>query len=196
MRLFALILILCIIISCSDNKQKKISQKSNSIQQEYLKMGGEISNLAQAKLLKNVSQAMKKGGPGHAIEFCNIKAMPLMDSLSKLHNCQIKRIATKFRNPVDMPQTGKEHEQLNQYQKTFEMGKSLEPIVHVFDDRIEYYKPIMLGKAACLKCHGDPGKHITKETLKKIHERYPTDLATGFALNDFRGAWKITFNRK
>jgi len=195
MRLFTLILILSIIFSCSDKKQKATPQEPDSIQQEYLKMGNEVSKLAQAELLKNVSQAMKKGGPGYAIEFCNIKALPLMDSLSKLYNCQIKRIATKYRNPLDMPQAGKEIEQMNQYQATFEKGESLEPIIHEFDDRIEYYKPIMMNKGACLKCHGDSGKHITKETLKKIDELYPNDLATGFALQDFRGAWKITFGR-
>ena len=195
MRGFTLILIFCMIISCSDNKQKETPQKPDSIQQEYLKMGGEVSKLAQTALLKNVSQAMKKGGPGYAIEFCNIKALPLMDSLSKLYNCQIKRIATKYRNPADMPQSEKEVEQLNQYHTTFEKGISLVPIVHLFEDRIEYYKPIMLEKPACLKCHGDTDKHIAKETLKKIEERYPNDLATGFALKDFRGAWKITFSK-
>jgi hypothetical protein len=195
MRLFTLILIFSVIVSCNDKKQKAPPQEPDSIQQEYLKMGGEVSKQAQGVLLKNVSQAMKKGGPGYAIEFCNIKALPLMDSLSKLHNCQIKRIALKYRNPVDKPQTGKEIEQLNQYQKTFEKEESLEPIVHIFEDRIEYYKPIMLGKPACLKCHGDTDKHIAQETLKKIAERYPNDLATGFVLKDFRGAWKITFSR-
>ena len=105
MRGLILILILCLIFSCSDKKQKKTHPETESIQMEYLKMGGEVSKLAQTVLLKNVSQAMKKGGPGYAIEFCNLKAMPLMDSLSKLHNCQIKRIATKYRNPVDMPQS-------------------------------------------------------------------------------------------
>ena len=196
MRLLGTILILCLIISCSDTKQKETPKKPDSIQQEYLKMGGDVSKLAQTELLKNVSLAMKKGGPVYAIEFCNLKAMPLMDSLSKLYNCQIKRIAIKYRNPADMRKAGKEIEQLNQYQTTFERGESLTPTIHLFEDRIEYYKPIMLGKPACLKCHGDPDKHIAKETLKKINERYPNDLATGFALKDFRGAWKITFSNE
>lgn len=195
MRGFALILILCMIFSCTEKKQKETPQELESIQMEYLKLGGEVSNLAQSELLKNVSQAMKKGGPGYAIEFCNLKAMPLMDSLSKLYNCQIKRISTKYRNPIDMPQAGKAIEQLNHYQNTFENGETLEPIVHFFEDRIEYYKPIMMNKGACLKCHGDSGKHITKETLKKIDKLYPNDLATGYALKDFRGAWKITFSK-
>ncbi len=31
--------------------------------------------------------------------------------------------------------------------------------------------------------------------LEMIKARYPDDLATGFTLNDFRGAWKITFTK-
>jgi len=41
----------------------------------------------------------------------------------------------------------------------------------------------------------DEHSEIAEETLKKIKERYPEDLAAGFELNDFRGAWKVTFKR-
>jgi hypothetical protein len=194
MLILILFLILNIIYSCS--KSEQTSQKEDSIKPEYLQKGAEIANLTQAELLKKVSHAMKKGGPGYAIEFCSIRALSLKDSLSRLNNCQIRRIALKYRNPVDMPQTEKEKEQLNQYQDDYRKGETLKPAVYLFSDRIEYYQPIIMAKEACLKCHGDPGKDIAKETLEKIKERYPNDLATGFALNDFRGAWKITFKKK
>ena len=193
MRVLTLFLILIMISSCS--KSEQTAQEEDSIKQEYLQKGVEIANLTQTELLKNVSHAMKKGGPGYAIEFCNIRALSLKDSLSRLNNCQIRRIALKYRNPVDRPQTEKEKEQLNQYQDAYQKGESLKPTVYLFNDRIEYYKPIIMAKEACLKCHGDPGKDIAEKTLEKIKERYPNDLATGFALNDFRGAWKITFKK-
>jgi len=193
MRVLTLFLILNMIYSCS--KSEQTAQKEDSVKQEYLQKGVEIANLTQTELLKNVSNAMKKGGPGYAIEFCNIRALSLKDSLSRLNNCQIRRIALKYRNPVDMPQTEKEKEQLNLYQDAYQKGETLKPTVYLFSDRIEYYKPIIVAKEACLKCHGDPGKDIAEETLEKIKERYPNDLATGFALNDFRGAWKITFKK-
>jgi hypothetical protein len=195
MRTLFLLFISFMIFSCSNSEKKQTSQKEDSIKKEYLQKGDEITNLTQEELLKNVSGAMQKGGPGYAIEFCNLRALALKDSLSRLHNCQIRRIAIKYRNPVDMAQSDTEKEQLNQYRDAFQKGEALQENVYLFDDRIEYYKPIMLAKEACLKCHGQPGKDIAEETMKKISERYPNDLATGFALNDFRGAWQVTFSK-
>ncbi len=192
MRLITLFLILFMISACGINAEKA-AQKEESSKQEYLRKGREIVNLTQSELLKNVSHALKKGGPGYAIDFCNLRAMLLKDSLSRLNNCQIRRIAIKYRNPIDMPQTKTEKDQLFKYQVAHQQGESIKPKVYLFDDRIEYYQPIFLDKGACLICHGNPGKQIADETLEKIKARYPNDLATGFELNDFRGAWKITF---
>jgi len=192
MRLITSFLILLAISSCGI-KQEKAAQKEKSIKQEYLQKGGEIVELTQSELLRNVSQAMQTGGPGYAVEFCNLRAMILKDSLSRLHNCQVRRIASKYRNPADMPQTETEKDQLYQYQSANQKGEPIEPQVYLFDDRIEYYKPIFMDKGTCLICHGIPGEQISEETLEQIKTRYPDDLATGFAMNDFRGAWKITF---
>jgi hypothetical protein len=192
MRLITLFLISLLISSCGIN-DKKARQKEESIKQEYLLKGGVIVALTQAELLKNVSHAMQEGGPGYAIDFCNLRAMLLKDSLSRLNNCQIRRIAIKYRNPIDMPETKTEKDQLFAYQDAHQQGESMDAKVYLFDDRIEYYQAIILDKGACLVCHGSPGKQIADETLEKIKARYPNDLATGFALNDFRGAWKITF---
>ena len=197
------ILSLCVIIimlsSCGmkqDKAAQNEAQNEESVKQEYLKKGGEIVSLTQAELLKNVSGAMKTGGPAYAVDFCNLRAMALKDSLSGLNNCQIRRIAVKYRNPEDMPRTQAEKAQLNQYLDTHGKGESLKPDIHLFEDRVEYYHPILLSSGTCLLCHGHPGDQIAAETLEMIQARYPDDRATGFALNDFRGAWKITFMKQ
>ena len=195
MRLITISCVFLIISSCG-LKEEKVVQKEDSIRQEYLLKGRQIAALTQSELLKNVSQAMQKGGPVYAIDFCNLKAMDLKDSLSKLNNCEIKRIAIKYRNPMDKPQTKTEKDQLEKYKQAFLKGDSLESEVLVFDDRTEYFQPIFMSKGACLVCHGEPSVQIAAETMEIIQERYPEDKATGFALNDFRGAWKITFMKE
>jgi len=192
MRLTTLFLIIFIISSCGI-KEDKAAQKEESIKQEYLRKGEKIAILTQSELLKNVSTAMKTGGPAYAVDFCNLRAMFIKDSLSQLNNCQIRRIAIKYRNPADQPQTKTERDQLNQYLLANQNGDSIKPKIYLFDDRIEFYQPIIIHNGACLICHGIPGKQISEKTLEKINSHYPNDLATGFAMNDFRGTWKITF---
>ena len=102
---YRLLLVFLFVISSCGIKDEKSAQKEETIKQEFLKKGGEIAKLTQSELLKNVSHAMQTGGPGYAIDFCNLRAMPLKDSLSRLNNCEIRRIAVKYRNPIDMPQT-------------------------------------------------------------------------------------------
>lgn len=48
--------------------------------------------------------------------------------------------------------------------------------------------------AACLKCHGNKTSDISVETLQSIEINYPQDLATGYAVGDLRGMWKIELN--
>jgi hypothetical protein len=195
MRKLTVLTIVLLISSCSV-KRENGAQTEESLRQEFLRKGGEIAKAAQGELQKNVSRAMGQGGPVYAIEFCSERAMALKDSLSRLNDCEISRIALKYRNPEDMPRTKTEKEQLDRYEAAHLKGDSIRPEVYLFEDRIEYYQPIFLGNGVCLVCHGDPGEHIAAETLEIIEARYPDDRATGFALNDFRGAWKITFTRE
>jgi hypothetical protein len=183
---FIIPLLTVLVVNSCINREETIPEK-------YLKLGGEITSATQAELLKNVSQAMRTGGPEYAIDFCNLRAMAIKDSLSRIHDCRIQRIAVKYRNPADRPQTKTEKDQLALYLDAHQRGDTLSPEVYLFEDRIEYYKPIVLNNGACLVCHGTPGEQIAEETLEMIEAKYPGDLATGFALNDFRGAWKITF---
>lgn len=195
MRIPILVAICLMLASCGQRK-KNTAPEDRPVPQEYIRKGGEIVAATQTELLKNVTSAMKTGGTVYAIEFCNLQAMELKDSLSRLNNCEIRRIASKYRNPEDMPRTETEKEQLIRFQEETDRGIPPEPGAFMFDDRVEYYHPIVMKSGACLLCHGDPDTQIAPETLATIKELYPGDLATGFSLQDFRGAWKITFYGK
>jgi len=190
---FSLLIIAFLLLSSCGMKEKKNAQNEEALRKEFLRKGGEIVDLSQAELLENVAGAMSTGGPVHAVDFCNMHALSISDSLSALHNCEIRRIAVKYRNPEDKPRTETGLGLLKQYEKAHQNGEPIKPEVHIFDDRIEYYHPILINNGACLLCHGLPGEQIKEQTLEMIATHYPGDLATGFKMDDFRGAWKITF---
>jgi hypothetical protein len=173
--------------------EKLALKQEQAVKEKYLKKGGEIASLTQAELLKVVQGAMASGGPSYAVDYCNIEALELKDSLSTLNNCRIQRLSTKYRNPADQPVTEIEKKQLNSYEVLHSEGETLTPSVHIVGNKVEYYQPILIGSGTCLLCHGDPTTQIAMETMSMIKKLYPNDLATGYALNDFRGVWKITF---
>lgn len=148
----------------------------------------------QKELLKNVSSAMQSGGPAHAIDFCNTRAMKLTDSLSEKYNCTIERLSLQNRNPNNSPDSNEEKEQLKLYENQHKDGKDIEPTVHSSKEKVVYYKPITVGMETCLKCHGTPENGLSEEVMTQLAELYPNDNATGYELHDFRGMWKVTFS--
>jgi hypothetical protein len=51
------------------------------------------------ELGKNLMQAIQTKGTAGALEFCNIKALPITDSMSNVLNASIKRVSDLERNP-------------------------------------------------------------------------------------------------
>lgn len=172
-----------LLISCNS---KKISEETYT---EFQKKGNEISNKAQSVLLANVGEAMQTGGSLYAVEFCNLEASTIVDSLNKVNNCLISRVSEKNRNPENELKTSTDKE----LWKIFETGNVTDTIIQQ-QNKLLYYKTIKTGLPACLKCHGHPGSDIEPSTFDKIQHLYPADLATGYKLNDFRGLWKIEFS--
>src|SRR5690606_41827490 len=56
-------------------------------------------------LLQNVAGAIQKGGIDYAVEFCNIQAIPLTDSIAEDLNVYIQRLSDKNRNPANAIKT-------------------------------------------------------------------------------------------
>jgi len=170
------------IISCK-------SKIDNVTYSEFQKKGNEIATLAQSVLLANVGQAMQKGGPEFAVEFCNLKASSITDSLNAVNNCTISRISAKNRNLGNDLKT----EADKNIWVIFE-SKAINDTIVQESKKLIYYKQIRIALSACLKCHGVAGSDIDSTTTAKLKLLYPADLATGYKLNDFRGLWKIEFS--
>ncbi len=177
------ILISLVIISCEDTKNINDDMKA---EYNYQHIGDSLSIISQQVLLRNVSRELNAGGPTVAIDFCNLNASGLMDSLSNLYGVTISRITTQPRNPGNMAsesEVGILAGMMN--------SRSSDTLV-MGGENVTYYKSIRLGMPTCLKCHGSTDD-IEESTLEIIKERYPDDLARNYQLGDFRGAWKIQF---
>lgn len=156
---------------------------------EFMALGDSITTQVQAVLLKNVSEAMGKGGPAYAIDYCNVNAIPLTDSLSKAFHVEIQRLSDKNRNPVNALASDADQKA---WSKISADKKAFAELNEAGD--VLYYKPIFTGMPACIKCHGGEND-IAADALQLIREKYPNDKATGYQMGDLRGMWKIKFNK-
>jgi len=168
-------------VACSPRMDEETYKK-------YQKSGQEITANVQAVLLSNVGKAIQTGGPEYAVEFCNLEAASIVDSLNGVFDSNISRVSAKNRNPQNALST----EQEKDMWQIFAEEQLADTVLQSGTDLV-YYKAIRTGMPACLKCHGNPETDINAATKAKLKELYPNDLATGYKLNDFRGLWKVEF---
>lgn len=155
-----------------------------------LARGQAIAGATFAALSGKLGSALKSGGVPAALEVCNLAAMPLVDSLSVVHQAQIKRTSLRTRNAANQP-TEQEREILENYQATLAAGQKIKPQTAVLDENtVAFYAPIFMADL-CLQCHGVVGETLTAENAARILELYPSDQATGYTQGDLRGIWSI-----
>lgn len=192
--------------SCVSSSEKKSEQKevktektketkkttSSEEAMSPLEKGKSIAQATQAALGKNLMQAISERGSAGAVEFCNIKALPITDSLAKMHNATVKRVSDKNRNP-DNAANEAELAYIEDAKNQLAANQDIKPQIKEEDGNWVGYYPI-LTHAMCLQCHGKPGQ-INKETLAKIESHYPDDQAYGYAENEVRGIWVIELKK-
>ncbi len=203
-------LLLCILATalafgCKDIKEPKGEPPAGEAAVESLpaegytaeavrEKGMEYAMATQAVLGKTLQGKIKSEGTVAAIGFCNLRALPITDSLSREKGAAISRITDRPRNPLNRA-SDEEMKFISRFRGELAAGEAPEALVVRQDDRTNFYYPILTNNL-CLQCHGRPEKEITPEVLSVLRERYPGDRATGYAANEFRGLWKVSFPMK
>lgn len=178
----------------NQNGKKKNQQGNSSVKsQSYSERGLNYALSTKAELGKNLMGKIQKEGTLAALKFCNIKAYPLTDSMSVVHNATIKRVSDKPRNPKNLANS-KEKAFIKIFKDDAALNKESDPIVVASNDQVKVYYPIKTN-SMCLQCHGKPASAIKPITLAAINKLYPADLATGYSENQIRGIWSVTFNK-
>jgi hypothetical protein len=142
-------------------------------------------------LLKEVNEK----GPAEALQQCSAVAL----SLAQQHEHQgwrVRRVSLKVRNPADAPDAH-ERKVLTDYQTLEQVGRLTPDVPGVYIDvqdgkrTLRYMRPILITTPVCLQCHGQP-EGLLPEVKERLRTLYPSDQATGYQLNDLRGAVSIS----
>ena len=168
---------------------KKVAESSKP--KTIDEIGLEYALSTKKVLGKNLMGAIQKKGTLAALEFCNIKAMPLTDSMATKHNATIKRVSDKNRNPNNKA-NAEELKYIAQFKTDLAAKKEVKPVVIEKGNKVQFYYPIETN-TMCLQCHG---KQIKPNVQKQILKLYPKDLAVGYNESEVRGVWSITFDKK
>ncbi|MFD2915777.1 c-type heme family protein [Psychroserpens luteus] len=157
----------------------------------YGERGLKYALSTKAVLGKNLMGTIQKKGTLEALAFCNEKAYPLTDSMSVLHNADIKRVSDKPRNQNNQANK-KELTYINSFKKDIKNGFEPKPIVDQVDNKAQVYYPITTN-TMCLQCHGKPEQDVKRPILEELKKLYPNDNALGYGVNEVRGVWSVTF---
>lgn len=199
-RIFMLSLLTLAFASCqrsapkAEKAEKKTAPTEATASTSPFERGNRIAFEAQGALLSQVSQALQQGGSTYAIGYCNVKANPIIDSISKQEKVRIERLALRHRNPNNYLKTAEDSAVYHSFEKALATGETPAAVVKTSAAGRYFYKPIIMQMEACLKCHGSPNKQVKENTLAAIAKTYPNDNALNFALGDLRGMWKIELN--
>jgi hypothetical protein len=177
-----------------NNERKQTDINDEDLEELALARGDRISQVTQMALASKLKEVVQEEGIAEALKFCNVNAYPIVDSLEKVYNTQVKRASSRARNPGDKPNK-MEEEIIEEYSRDMAKGNTPEVKIMLDDNKAYYFKPIILSAELCLKCHGQVGSDLLDENYRIIKELYPDDNATGHKLGDLRGIWSISFDK-
>lgn len=183
------------VVACqesSDSKTNTTTTKATVDSSAYMEQGMTAIGATFGALSQRLMQKIKTEGAVEAVEYCNLAALPLTDSLAREHGLAIKRTSLQLRNPKNAP-TDWEEEVLRNYQALLERGEAIAPQLQQLENGKWALAAAIQIQAPCLKCHG---KNLESELAKKLDQFYPKDQARNYETGDLRGIWSIKFNNK
>lgn len=186
--IIALFILTSWLSACNSNSTPAEKEVSSELNKDSLViLGKEIAKTTFKTLSTHLQNELQLRGIDGAIQYCNINAYPLTDSLSNENNVVIRRVADRYRN-----ENNKMSEEELLVYKEYQSQQLSKPTIRLnHKGKSVFYAPIKL-KPMCIVCHGS--KEQIGENYDLIAELYPKDKAVGFVPDELRGMWSITFN--
>ncbi len=137
--------------------------------------------------------AVQERGAAGAVDFCNIRALPITDSMSTKYGAVVRRVSDRPRNPGNRANP-EEAAYIEALKAAKAKGEGLPPLISEKAASVTAYYAIETNDM-CLKCHGGKDIQIAPETQAVINQRYPKDLAYGYDVNEIRGLFVVEMPR-
>ncbi len=153
-----------------------------------------VASSIPPRLVGVLQQEIEKGGVEGAIGVCREKAPQMAKEASDKTGWQIRRVSLKNRNPKAVPDAW-EAAVLQDFDRRAAAGEDPRQLERgeMVSDNGGYsyrYMKALPTQQLCLSCHGGPND-IAPAVKARLAELYPADKATGYSLNQIRGAMTI-----
>ncbi len=156
---------------------------------------GKSYALGTKKVLgKNLMGTIQKKGTLAALQFCNLKAYGIADSMSNVFGASIERVSDKPRNANNAADNN-ELAIIASFKKMLANNEKIKPVVRKENGKVQFYMPIKTN-TMCLQCHGTPNTNVKEDVLAELKKLYPKDKALGYSENQVRGIWHVEFDEK
>jgi hypothetical protein len=136
----------------------------------------------QDAVLRELREALSKGGPEGALAFCHLDATYVSQRLARYEGVAAGRTSDRLRSPTNAPRPWaaalvRAH--------AGERARDVDGFVVDLGDKIGLLRPIS-HRPMCNGCHG-PADKVSAGVKAVLADRYPVDRALGFAEGEIRG---------
>lgn len=184
----SMLIIFLITLSCSEKPKPELTdQIKNGLRKDAKEFMGSLKSI----LVKE----MQTNGIVAAVSVCSDTAQILTNDYGVKKGIYIKRVSFKNRNQNNIPDEF-ETKALQYFEELKISGKLSETTEFIDIEelngvkKVRYLKPIIV-QAPCLGCHGTQ-ENIGADVKNILNEKYPNDKATGYQMDDLRGAVSIS----
>lgn len=136
----------------------------------------------QDAVIRELSDALARGGPAQAIDFCHLDATAATQRVGRQEGIAAGRTSDRLRDPTNAPRPWAAPLVAANAGRT---ARSVEGFAVDLGDKVGVLRPIV-ERPMCAGCHG-PAEKLHPAVKLALTDRYPADRAVGFRDGEIRG---------
>ena len=145
----------------------------------------------QDALLRELTDAIRTGGPAFAIKSCHIDVIGTIQRIGRQEGVAAGRTSDRLRSPTNAPRPWAA---ALVAQNSGRRVRDVPGFVVDLGDKVGVLRPIAQ-RPMCAACHGAAGG-LDPAVRAELKDRYPRDQAVGFAEGEIRGWFWVEMPKK